>query len=213
MSSEQWNQRYEGGEVPWDTGVPDPILVEVVDRLGLTSGRVLEVGCGTGTNALWLASRGLDVLAIDVAPRAIELARAKADAHGRSAGVRFEVRDFLAGALEESGFDFVFDRGVFHVFDAAADRALFASRVAEALAPAGQWLSLVGSTEGPPREEGPPRRSARDIVLAIEPALEIVELVSTTFSLGREVEPRAWRCLARKRLVPAQPSTGVQMPA
>ena len=210
MPIQDWNQHYATGEMPWDTGVPDPLLVELIDGGGLAAGRVLEVGCGTGTNALWLAARGFDVMAVDVAERAVELARAKAAAQGRGAAVRFEVRNFLAEPLDEQGFDLVFDRGVLHVFVAAEDRALCAARVAECLAPAGQWLSLIGSTEGPPREEGPPRRSARDITLAIEPELEIVELRSASFSIGREVEPRAWRCLSRRRLVPAQESTGIQ---
>lgn len=57
------------------------------------------------------------------------------------------------------------------------------------------WLSLIGSTEGPPRDVGPPRRSAREVALAIEPALEIVELLSAKF---RE-DAKAWFCLSRKR--------------
>jgi hypothetical protein len=66
------------------------------------------------------------------------------------------------------------------------------------------WLSLIGSTEGPPRDVGPPRRSAREVVLAIESALEIVELRSAEFS-GNSA--KAWFCLSRQRTIPAQPST------
>jgi hypothetical protein len=63
---------------------------------------------------------------------------------------------------------------------------------------------LIGSTEGPPREFGPPRRSAREVTLAIEPALEIVELRSAEF---RGNNATAWFCLSRQRTMPAQPST------
>jgi hypothetical protein len=66
------------------------------------------------------------------------------------------------------------------------------------------WLSLIGSTEGPPREVGPPRRSAREVVLAIEPALEIVELRSAEF---RGNDAKAWFCLSRHRTSAAQPSS------
>jgi hypothetical protein len=66
------------------------------------------------------------------------------------------------------------------------------------------WLSLIGSTEGPPREVGPPRRSAREVTLAVEPALEIVELRSAGFG-GNNA--KAWFCLSRQRTVPSQPST------
>jgi hypothetical protein len=65
-------------------------------------------------------------------------------------------------------------------------------------------LSLAGSTEGPARQEGPPRRSARDLVEAIEPVLEIIELRSATFD---GVGVKAWQMLARARELPAQPST------
>ncbi|MGC1872871.1 MAG: hypothetical protein WA700_18070, partial [Acidobacteriaceae bacterium] len=66
------------------------------------------------------------------------------------------------------------------------------------------WLSLIGSTEGPPREVGPPRRSAVEVTLAIEPALEIMELRSAEFH-GHGA--KAWLCLSRQRITPAQSST------
>jgi hypothetical protein len=94
------------------------------------------------------------------------------------------------------------------VFDARKVRARFASLVAGVLAPGGLWLSLIGSTEGGPRDTGPPRRSARDITGAVEPALEIVELRAIHFDLSVEVPPGAWLCLSRMRALPAQPSTG-----
>ena len=95
-------------------------------------------------------------------------------------------------------FQFVFDRGCFHVFDEPDERSRFASRVASILAPGGLWLSLIGSTEGPPREVGPPRRSAREVTLALEPALEIVELRGAEF---RAHGAQAWFCLSRRRTV------------
>jgi len=101
----------------------------------------------------------------------------------------------------------VFDRGCFHVFDDADDRARFVRRVAELLSPAGRWISLIGSTEGAERDVGPPRRSARDIVQAIEPVLAIEELRATRFHLDQEHHPTAWTCVSAHRSVPAQPST------
>jgi SAM-dependent methyltransferase len=182
--------------------------VAFVQGRGLAPGRALDVGCGTGTHALWLASLGWDVLGVDVSPRAVELAAAKV-ARARQLPGRCEVKvlDFLAAAPPGGPFDFVFDRGCLHVFDAHDERARFAARVAECLAPRGHWLSLIGSTEGPPRDHGPPRRSARDVVNAIEPALEIVELRAIALDGELAEPPRAWFCLSRHRAVPAQPST------
>ena len=187
--------------MPWDTGQPEPLLVEFVTSDGITPGLALDIGAGTGTNAIWMAERGFDVLGVDVAPLAVEKARAKLD--GRGLRCRFAVCDVLAAPPPGGPFHFVFDRSCFHVFDEATDRERFAAQVAAVLAPGGLWLSLIGSTEGAPRDVGPPRRSAREVMLAIEPALEIVELRSTEF---RDANAKAWLCVSRQRAMPAQPS-------
>jgi hypothetical protein len=110
---------------------------------------------------------------------------------------RFATSDFLVASPPDAPFQFIFDRGCFHIFDEPEERARFASQVAAALAPGGLWLSLIGSSEGEPREVGPPRRSAREVVIAIEPALEIVELRTAEF---RAHDVKAWFCLSRRRI-------------
>ena len=200
MPHPPWNDSYASGFLPWDTGQAEPELVEAVRSGRVQPQRALEVGCGTGTNAIWLAEHGFEVVAVDVAPLAIERARLKDTARR----CRFEVLDFLAQAPVGGPYGLVFDRGVFHVFDEASERRRFATHVASVLRPGGQWLSLIGSTEGPAREGGPPRRSAREVLEAIEPELEILELASTRFT-GHEA--MAWRCWSRRRATPAQPST------
>ena len=206
MPDHDWNEHYASGHMPWDSDEPDPALVASVESGTIPAGRTLEVGCGSGTNALWLAAKGFDALGVDLSSLAIARARAKMG-DGASA-CRFEVLDFLKDP-PEGPFDFVFDRGCFHVFDAPEVRARFAALVARALAPGGLWLSLIGSTEGAPRDTGPPRRSARDIASAVEPALEILQLQSIHFDSHLEMAPAAWLCLSRVRAVPAQPSTGL----
>jgi SAM-dependent methyltransferase len=202
MPHPSWNESYASGEpLPWDTGTPDPLLVEAIESRVIAPGRSLEVGCGTGTNAIFLAQHGFDVLGIDISEVAIDKARAKAQ--GRC---RFEVVDFVATVPPGGPFEFVFDRGCFHVFDDASERVRFAEHAAAALVDDGLWLSLIGSTEGMPRVEGPPRRSARDVINAIEPSLELVQLRTTEFTVGEE-RLKAWLCLSRKRTIAAQPST------
>jgi SAM-dependent methyltransferase len=202
MPHPSWNESYAAGQLPWDTGQPEPLLVEFVSSGAVTPSPALEIGAGTGTNAIWMAERGFDVFGVDVSPLAVERAHAKIE--GRALRCRFVAWDFLAAPLPNGPFQFVFDRGCFHVFDEPGERQRFAAQVAAALAPDGLWLSLIGSTEGPPRELGPPRRSAREVTLAIEPALEIVELRSAEFR-GNNAE--AWFCLSRQRTMPPQPST------
>ena len=202
MPQRLWNESYASGQLPWDTGQPEPLLVQFVTSGAVRPGRTLEIGAGTGTNAIWLAERGFDVLGLDLAPLAVEKAQAKLN--GRALSCRFAAADILAAPPPDGPFQFVFDRGCFHVFDEADERQRFAAQVAAALAPGGLWLSLIGSTEGPGREVGPPRRSAREIALAIEPALEIVELRSAEFG---DHNAKAWFCLSRQRTMPAQPSS------
>ena len=206
VSNRDWDEHYAQGHTPWDTGEPDAHLVELVESGELPPGRALELGCGSGTNALWLAERGFEVTALDISPLAIEQARAKqAAARTRATWL---VHDVLAAPPPGGPYDLVFDRGVLHVFDEPADRARFAGRVAAALRFGGRWLCLAGSTEGPDREHGPPRRSVRDLVEAVEPHLAIDVLRSVVFSsVDLPFPVLAWLLIARRREVPAQPST------
>lgn len=201
----RWDDHYRSGFTPWDTTDADAHLVQAVRAGRLPAGRALDVGCGTGTHARFLAASGWDVVGVDLAPTALVQAREQAG------GVRYLEHDVLAAALPEGPYDLVFDRGCFHTFDEDEQRALFAERVAAALRTGGIWLCLSGSTEGAPRDTGPPRRSARDLVRAIEPALEIVALEGGSFAegpLGNSGElPTSWTCFARKRALPAQPSS------
>ena len=200
MLHPSWNESYASGQLPWDTGQPEPLLIEFVTSGGIAPAPTLEIGAGTGTNAIWLAEHGFDVLGIDLSPLAVERARAKMNE--RALSCRFAALDFLAAPPPGGPFQFVFDRGCFHVFDEPDERRRFAANVAAVLAPGGLWLSMIGSTEGPRGDVGPPRRSAGEVILAIEPVLEIVELRSAEF---RDHGAKAWFCLSRRRMVPAQP--------
>lgn len=192
-----WDQQYVEDQLPWDTGEPDPHLAEVIEEHEIAPGRALEVGCGTGTNAIWLAEQGFVVTGVDISETAI----ARAEAKAAEAGVecQLDTADFLADPVPGAPFDFVYDRGVFHLFDRAEERTQFAANVAESLASDGTWHSLIGSTDGPPRDSGPPRRSAVEVVSAAEPHFEIVELKSTAFDQGRHSQARAWVLVARPR--------------
>lgn len=80
---------YRAGKPPWDTGVTPPELVALIEgqaegRGALPPGRALELGCGTGTNAVYLARHGWEVVGVDFVDLAIEQAREKADAAGVS---------------------------------------------------------------------------------------------------------------------------------
>jgi len=177
------------------------MLVEMIESGAIAPCRTLEVGCGTGTNAIYLAQHGFEVVGVDISPIAVEHARTKAN--GRC---RFETVDFLNEPPPGGPFHFVFDRGCIHTFDEDDERARFAENVAAALDVGGVWLSLIGSTEGPPREAGPPRRNAREIMQAIEPSMEILQFSSREFGVCGE-HLKAWLCLSHKRTIRPQPSS------
>ena len=193
----QWEQRYIDDQLPWDTGRPDIHLGRFFRASPVKPGKALEIGCGTGTNAIWLDGLGFEVVGLDLSTTAIKRATAKARAAG--ANCQFLAANFLTDAVPEGPYDFVYDRGCFHSFGDVSDRNRFAMRVAELLDSDGIWHSLIGSTDGPPREDGPPRRSAAEVIAAVEPRFEILELQATTFDEESHASKRAWILIARKR--------------
>jgi len=165
-----------------------------------TGDRVLDVGCGTGTDSIWLAQQGYEVVGVDIAPRSIELARVRAQNFGVS-NIRFVVGDIL----KELPFDpgncvFAYDRGCLHAVGNDERRA-FAERVFEALRPEGYWLTLCGNADEkrPEGTHGPPQLTARDIVDAVENRFEIQFLRQSRVRDAGEVPHLSWECLVRTR--------------
>ncbi len=195
--SASWDKRYIEGELPWDSGKPDAHLAAVIAAHGIKPGKALEIGCGTGTNSIWLAQHGFAVTGMDISQTAIAKAREKASVAG--VNCRLLVGDFMVDRVPGVPFDFAYDRGCLHVFRGHEELSRFASRVNDVLASEGMWQSLIGSTDGPARDTGPPRHSAAEIVAAVEPHFEILELRSTTFDKESHRNVRAWVLVARRR--------------
>jgi SAM-dependent methyltransferase len=173
--------------------------VSLVSHWPSFSGRVLEVGCGTGTNVLWLGRRGFDVLGLDISAEAVKIARQRAAEAGIAC--RFAVGDFLEYSLpeKEKGYLLVFDRGCFHSLSEEKSGD-FVRQVAGCLQPGGLWFSLMGNAdEGEATEKGPPRVTARRITETVEPYFEILQLQSCLIESRRMPQPRFWKCLMRVR--------------
>jgi ubiquinone/menaquinone biosynthesis C-methylase UbiE len=193
MERQLFEQMYEG-QAPWDIGRPQPAIVKLAET-GRIQGSVLDVGCGTGENARFLASQRHETWGIDFVPVAIERAQAKAAQQKIQA--HFQVGDALE--LEALGrqFDTVIDCGLFHTFS-DEERPIFVRGLAAVLRPEG-LLHILCFSDQEPGTEGPRRVNQQEIqdafrdpwqVKAIEAIqFEVAPQAAAMFSPGG---PKAW---------------------
>jgi ubiquinone/menaquinone biosynthesis C-methylase UbiE len=163
-----FNSVYQGDTAPWDISRPQKEFVRL-EEAGEIVGTVLDVGCGTGENALFLAARGRDVWGVDVTPIAIERARQKATA--RNLSVSFLALNALELRTLGRAFDTVIDSGLFHVLS-NEERPLFIANLASVLYRHGTYFMLCFS-ELEPGSYGPRRVTQGEIKTAFDRAWRI----------------------------------------
>ncbi len=131
---------YRRGRTPWDTGISPPELVAVVEgEHALSPGKALDLGCGTGTNCIYLAQHGWDVSGVDFTARALERASQKA-ARADALGKFYRGDVTRLGDLPLRGpFDLLFDLGCFHGLTPQG-RAAYAEGVASLSKPGTRLL-------------------------------------------------------------------------
>lgn len=145
LSGLPWDASYRDGPAPWDLGRPQPAVVRLASA-GAFAGAVLDAGCGSGENALHVASLGLRVLGVDVAETALAIARTRAADRGIE--VEFAMAD--AFQLERLGrvFETVLDCGLFHTFD-DEERRRYVASLSSVIRRDGTLYLLCFSDEGP----------------------------------------------------------------
>lgn len=148
---DSWDDAYRTTP-PWDIGRPQPTFVDLVRNHELNPGRVLDVGCGTGENAIFLAQNGHSVTGVDLVQDAIRTAKVKAAS--RKVKVEFQIGNALALGFEDGQFDNVTDSGLFHTFQ-DPDRSVFAREIARVLREGGKYLMLCFSEKEPTDWGGP----------------------------------------------------------
>ncbi len=149
-----WDASYHDGPAPWDIGQPQPAIVRLASEGGF-AGAVLDAGCGTGENALHIASLGLSVLGVDVAETALAMAREKA----KDRGIEVEFAAADAFQLECLGrtFETVLDCGLFHTFD-GDERTRYVASLASVTQHDGTLYVLCFSDDGPDTGSHPIRQ-------------------------------------------------------
>ncbi|HLF29135.1 MAG TPA: methyltransferase domain-containing protein [Anaerolineae bacterium] len=118
-----WDVVYWLKRTPWDTGITPPEVVEAATRRFPKGGRALDIGCGTGANAVYLAQHGFRVLGIDVSRRAIALARRRAQQAGVVCELRVANMTQLDQLTDVGPFDLALDIGCFHSLSVEGRRA------------------------------------------------------------------------------------------
>jgi SAM-dependent methyltransferase len=194
-----WDAAYTAeSPAPWDIGRPQPAFARLAEA-GRLTGRVLDVGCGTGEHALLAARHGADATGVDVAPAAIERAQAKAAQRGLT--VRFVVGDALD--LEPLGLagtiDTVIDSGVFHVFS-DEDRPRYVAGLASVLKPGGTAY-LMCFSDRQPGGFGPRRVRQDELRDAFAAGWTVESISADSFDINPlqgTTQAQAWLAVLRR---------------
>jgi 2-polyprenyl-3-methyl-5-hydroxy-6-metoxy-1,4-benzoquinol methylase len=196
---ERFTGYYAAPRAPWDIGRPQRAFVEAGDQI---RGRVIDIGCGTGDLALWLAGRGCTVTGVDFLDTPLAAARRKAGEHGLS--VTFLQMDALAVGEIPERFDAVTDCGLFHTFDDVG-RSAYVGALARLLEP-GSRVFLLCFADAEPGTHGPRRVSERELREAFARGWQVEKIEPSRFEVvpgipGAEFGPggaKAWFAVIRR---------------
>ncbi len=171
MQREDWDKRYASVENLWAVK-PNRFLVAEV--AGLKPGRALDLACGEGQNAIWLATLGWDVTGVDFSEVAIAKARARAERDGVRA--EFVCADLLGYEPAVGAFDLVL---VLYLHIPADGRRQVLASAAAALAPGGTFVlvghDLTNMIDGVGGPSDPDLLCTPDQIASELPGLEIVK--------------------------------------
>jgi methyl halide transferase len=198
VSTADWDTAYREGTPPWDTGDPHAELARVLDEYRLKPQTVLEIGCGTGADAILLARRRFEVTAVDCSPIAIERARLRAER--QDALLRFVLADIFEFARSSGQFDLVYDCGVYHAL-----RQVNLDRYLDVLwrvtRPGSYYLCFAGAPDAT-AEEGPPQVTEDEMHNELGRLFEFIHVRPMRFhSAMHKGGHAAWSCLMRRPLV------------
>jgi SAM-dependent methyltransferase len=188
-----WNQRHQSAS-PWESGKPCAELQRVLQEYAIAPCRALELGCGNGVNAAFLASRGFEVTAVDVSGEVLKRARTTAP------NVNFVHSDVLK--LDDLGapFDFVFDRGYYQ--HGRVEREAFERVLERVTRPGSRYLAIMPNANDT-SVNAPRAVRDQDLCSDLARLFRLVQLRECRFDAvtlnGREVRPLMWSVLFSRK--------------
>lgn len=190
MSAARFTEAYQGSP-PWEIGLPQPAVMALVDD-GQFTGSVLDVGCGTGENSLYLASRGYPVLGVDGVASAVDRARAKAER--RSLPAEFTVFDAFDLTALGRRFDSVLDSAFLHVLPDADSRSAYTDQLAGVVGTGGRVHLLEISELA---VEDYPKITVAEIVESFDERWTVVASRAVSYGIA-DGEVPAWLVSVRR---------------
>jgi ubiquinone/menaquinone biosynthesis C-methylase UbiE len=194
FDKETLERMYREGKLPWDYGKPCEQLVDFANKQ--KSCRALDLGCGTGTDAVFLAQKGFNVSAIDISEEAIKIAKLKA----LKAGVKidFIVGDVLEMPFEDQTFEFVNDNGCFHQL-AESSWKRFIEELFRVMRPKAKYLMKCFSDKEPPNPKLPNRLSEETIRKYFSENFNILYIKPTVFEARLQADHKGYSCLMERK--------------
>ena len=196
VPANEFFERYARGDLPWQIDRPQPEVLRLIEEKKFES-PILDLGCGSGDNAIELARRGYRVLGMDLVPEALRRAREKAAKAGLMQPPEFLEGDALR--LQGSGVEAetVLDCALFHVFE-DEERPRYVNGLEEVLSPGGR-LHILSFSELETREPGPRRLTRESIAGAFGRGWTLEEAVRCRyFDRLRADGAHAWRVTFRR---------------
>lgn len=193
-----WDAAYREGTPPWDAGVPHAELARVLDERHLRPQTVLEIGCGTGADAILLARRRFEVTAVDCSPIALERARLRAEQ--QDALIRFVLADIFEFARSAGQFDLVYDCGVYHSIR-QVHLEPYLDMLWRVTRPGSYYLCLAGAPDET-ADDGPPQVAEDEMHNELGRLFVFVHLRPTRLECATRKEGHlGWSCLMQRPTV------------
>lgn len=161
MGRNDWDQMYRNrslNEIPWHTKQPDRHLIRLINEKKIKQGLVLDLCSGDGTNSIYLASKGFQVMGVDISPTAVNIAKSRSKE--RKLSCDFHVGDVLKFKYDKT-FDFIFDRGCFHHIS-KKNKPKYVKLVRSLLRSKGKLYLLCFSDKNPPYEKNLSKKDIKD---------------------------------------------------